>query len=179
MRHLISLIYLTAPLLLNFAGFAQAPKATIDPIGIFVERGSTITLTAMATGSSPLGYQWFYQNREIIGARSAVFTLLDARVEQSGIYSVVVSNSEGTTQASSSVIIWKPATKPPFLQVSRMGERVHFRVLEVEPFGRYTLEQSIDSSNWETVFSMNSTTNELQITHPILPGARLFRLVSP
>ena len=54
--------------------------------------GETATLSIAAHGGRPLSYQWFYNSNQIAGATGTNYTIANAQTNQSGYYSVLVSN---------------------------------------------------------------------------------------
>jgi alpha-tubulin suppressor-like RCC1 family protein len=87
---LIFIILIGVPLSL----FAQ-PIITTPPTNQVVAVGGTLTLSVTATGSGPLFYQWFKDNRQLPGATSSTLTILNAGMTNSGNYYVVVTNAGG------------------------------------------------------------------------------------
>lgn len=58
--------------------------------------GSTLKLESYASGNAPLFYQWRRDGVEVPGATNRTFKLVNLQTNQSGNYSVVVSNAVGT-----------------------------------------------------------------------------------
>ena len=95
---------------------AIAPSIVGNPVGANVFEGTDIQLTVIATGTTPLSYQWFKGEDIIEGATSSSLTLTEATVEQSGSYSVRVTNEAGeATSEPVEVAIRKPVD-PNLLQ---------------------------------------------------------------
>jgi uncharacterized membrane protein YdfJ with MMPL/SSD domain len=57
-------------------------------------------MEAKATGSGPIAFQWQFDGTNLPGATNATLILSNITPAQAGKYSVVVSNSFGTTQSS-------------------------------------------------------------------------------
>jgi hypothetical protein len=83
---------------------AIAPAVTVAPTSTNIECSGTATLTASATGSLPLRYQWYNPSSVAItsGTNS---TLILTNLHQAGAYSVVVANAAGTASAAATVNI--------------------------------------------------------------------------
>lgn len=60
-----------------------------------LEVGQALTLTATARGAGTLGYQWFRNDEEIIGANSATYSVPSSVEQNTGIYRVEISNAYG------------------------------------------------------------------------------------
>ena len=84
------------------AGSAGMCKAVLPPAILtlasrhYLALGSNQTLMASAIGTPPLTYQWLFNGATLTGAINAAFTLGPAETNQSGIYSVMVSNAYGS-----------------------------------------------------------------------------------
>jgi kumamolisin len=75
---------------------APLPSATV------VNGSSPITLTALATGSSP-EFQWYLNGVAIAGATNSTETVYPTAANQ-GVYAVTVTNSAGTATASAETL---------------------------------------------------------------------------
>ena len=81
------------------------PTITAQPTGQSASVGSTVTLMVVATGSPLLSYQWYFNGTNLIaGATNATLILSNLQSTNSGNYSVVVSNSEGTTVSTNALL---------------------------------------------------------------------------
>lgn len=77
---------------------AQSPTFTAQPPAqLAVDFGADLKLTAAATGSGDLEYQWFCNGELIPGATSASYVVPHAVTAHSGSYRVAVHNLAGTT----------------------------------------------------------------------------------
>src|SRR5205823_6345034 len=105
------------------------PVLTQQPSSQLAPSGANLTLTASATGASPLSYQWYYNSVALAGKTNASLSLLAVTVGQSGTYSITVSNSLGTaTSAPAEIVILNaPAiTTQPQSQLGGVGGSVTF-----------------------------------------------------
>ncbi len=72
---------------------------TIQPTNTFASTNDPVTFTVVATGSSPLGYQWYYTTAinipsvPIPGANGSSYFIPSADGTNNGFYSVVVTNN--------------------------------------------------------------------------------------
>jgi len=60
-----------------------------------VAAGGTVNLSVEATGTAPLGFQWFKNGGMISGATASTLTAGNASPANSGVYYVAVSNATG------------------------------------------------------------------------------------
>lgn len=94
--------------LLVAATVLRAATATVTE---GVSKGVTISVTA--NGTMPFSYQWRKAQpnqapQPIAGATAATFVIPNPKVTDSGIYSVVVSNSAGSTVSDDAVVTVRP-----------------------------------------------------------------------
>ncbi len=82
------------------------PTVTVSPATTNVQCGTGATLTANATGTAPLGYQWYNNlTNAISGATNATLVLTNLHLAQLGNYRVVVTNAAGAATNFGSVNI--------------------------------------------------------------------------
>ncbi|MGA3284586.1 MAG: LamG-like jellyroll fold domain-containing protein [Verrucomicrobiota bacterium] len=76
-----------------------APFITQQPQSLTVTQGQTGTFTVTALGTAPLSYQWLYYGQPILEETNASLVISNAQSTAAGVYSVVVSNSFGSTNS--------------------------------------------------------------------------------
>lgn len=69
-----------------------APTFTVQPADTTVASGRALQLYAVATGSTPLSYQWFKDGVSIAGANSQALIVDPANTTNNGSYTLQVSN---------------------------------------------------------------------------------------
>lgn len=72
------------------------PAITSGPTSATTVTGRPVSFTVTATGAATLAYQWAKDGQPILGALGATFTLFQPRVEDSGDYTVTITNPNGT-----------------------------------------------------------------------------------
>lgn len=74
------------------------PSITVQPVNESLLIGSNLTLSVTATGTGPLGYNWLFNQSNVLqtGA-SSIFTLNGVGTNNAGAYSVIVTNAYGGT----------------------------------------------------------------------------------
>src|SRR5579863_2174030 len=86
-------------------GALAAPSITLQPQSTSVSVGSSATFTVVAQGTQPLIYQWLLNGAPLAGATSAAYTLSPALLQDnSGTYSVIISNSAGRITSQTAVL---------------------------------------------------------------------------
>jgi hypothetical protein len=93
------------------------PSFTRQPIGQTLAAGLTLTLSAEAAGSEPLGYQWYKDGTPLAGQTNVVLTVNRAQTTDSGLYTLLVSNSGGAVPSSPAVVVVYPPGQPPATQL--------------------------------------------------------------
>jgi hypothetical protein len=127
----------------NSGGWVISDNATLNvvaPPSILTQpqsqtaiQNDNVSFSAVASGTAPLGYQWFF-NGASMGASGTNATLALTRVKankQSGSYFVVLTNSFGSaTSAVATLTVLVPPTiaTPPQSQTVASGQNTSFTV---------------------------------------------------
>ena len=88
----------SAPAVFTVSNFA--PVILAGPQSQTLSAGSTATFTVTAGGTAPLAYQWLLAGAPITGASGTTYALSNAQTNNSGSYSVVVTNVAGSVTSS-------------------------------------------------------------------------------
>jgi RHS repeat-associated protein len=107
------------------------PSLTVQPISQTVTQGCNVSFTVVATGSSPLTYQWWFNGTNLAAATGTLVMLTNVQPTQAGSYSVVISNLAGWAGSSNAVlavIVPPTITNQPASQVVCIGDSVGFTV---------------------------------------------------
>lgn len=75
------------------------PGITSPPQSQTATEGNTVIFTVGATGTSPLSYQWQFFNTNLPGATDSTLTLSSVTTNQAGPYTVLITNTVGTTSS--------------------------------------------------------------------------------
>lgn len=96
-------------LTVTFASVNQTllPQTIQAPTNQTVLTGSAVTFTEIASGYSPLSYQWLQNSNPIAGATSYFLTLANVQATNDGNYSVTVTNIYGATNSTSATLVVK------------------------------------------------------------------------
>jgi len=90
------------------------PVLTTQPVGGIYLAGTNFTLSAAATGTPPYNWQWNTNGVPIYGATSPTYTVNNAQTNDSGDYTVTITNLAGS--ATSSVAVVAVGYAPVILQ---------------------------------------------------------------
>lgn len=85
-----------------------APQITTQPAGKMAFVGSTVQLTSVASGTEPLVYQWQKDGTNISSATSPYIILLEVTTNDTGSYSLVVSNAFGSVVSEPALLTVNP-----------------------------------------------------------------------
>ena len=89
----------------------NTPVFTTQPSSQAVSLGGTLVLSAAATGTPAPTFQWRRNGSNISGATGATLTLSNVQAGDAGTYTVVATNSSGsTTSAEAIVMVSAPST---------------------------------------------------------------------
>jgi hypothetical protein len=72
--------------------------------------GKTASFSIAATGTAPLKYQWKFNGANLASATNAALTLSNVTTNQTGTYSVAVSNTAGSTNSTATLMVYATAS---------------------------------------------------------------------
>ncbi len=98
-----------------------APALTQAPSPQAVRAGSDVALSAAVLGTPPLAYQWLFQGTNLAGATKVTLSLSEVQPSASGVYSLLVSNTYGSTQVNLSLTVTDAA---PYIATQPSGASV-------------------------------------------------------
>jgi alpha-tubulin suppressor-like RCC1 family protein/nitrogen fixation protein FixH len=107
------------------------PSIGIQPQSQTINAGEVATFTVVATGTVPLGYQWYFNNTALAGETSAILTLANVTAANAGEYTVKVSNGTGEITSAAAVLIvntFPSITTQPQSQTIEAGGTATFTV---------------------------------------------------
>jgi len=83
---------------------ALVPRITGQPAGSSVDPGNPVTLSVVAEGTPVPTYQWYRNGSILTGKTAAILSIPSAAAGDAGSYTVVVSNSAGSTESAAVTI---------------------------------------------------------------------------
>ena len=96
---------------------AAAPSIVAQPTGASVSAAQTVTFAVVASGSSPLHYQWRL-NGTAVGDDASTYIIASAQDSDAGTYTVTVSNPGGSV-TSDAVILSVSGSNGPNLAAGK------------------------------------------------------------
>ena len=85
------------------------PAITTAPASATTVAGRQVSFSVLATGAPTLRYQWAKDDVDILGALSATLTIFSPRVQDSGQYTVTITNPDGKAKSSAATLTVTPA----------------------------------------------------------------------
>lgn len=90
----------------------SAPTITLHPVAQTAAAGDEVTFSVIATGTSPLTYQWAKDGVPIAGATSDLHRIPAAATDDAGAYTVTVSNACGAATSNAATLTVTPPVAP-------------------------------------------------------------------
>ena len=152
------------------------PTITVQPKSYNTNVGATVTFSVQASGTPPLSYQWRKDGQNIASATLTSYVLSGVQVDDSGRYSVQVSNPAGAASSTNAILNVGTAptitTRPGNVTVV-VGQRASFNVTATgTPLNYYwrkgsTLIQGATNAtlSFETVVKANAGTFTVQVSN--------------
>jgi pectate lyase len=82
-----------------------APAITAQPAGQTVTGGGTAVFNAAASGTSPLSYQWYYNNSIVLPGKTTTQLIVNpVSTNDAGLYSLNVSNAFGQARSTNATL---------------------------------------------------------------------------
>ena len=100
-----------------------------------VATGGSVIFSVTANGTAPFGYQWKKAGANIAGATAGTYQILNAQTANAGNYTVLVSNSAGSTTSDQGILtvsasaIAPGITTQPLSRAVTAGSTVAFSVV--------------------------------------------------
>jgi hypothetical protein len=108
------------------------PSITTQPTSATVIQGGSATFSVTAAGTTPLGYQWYFNGTNLlVGATNFTLTITNIQITNTGNYFVVVSNVIGgvtSTNVSLTVLVPPAITTQPTNVTVIQGSNATFSV---------------------------------------------------
>lgn len=145
------------------------PSITTQPANQFVDVGGTASFSVGAAGTSPLTYQWHFNESALAGKTNPSLSLMNVQLTNVGLYSVRVTNLFGSVTSRSATLaiprvraFSRIAALPDHtvaLHVTGRVDSVYQNYFELFP-----LEDSTNLVQWAaltTLLRTNANTNDL------------------
>lgn len=150
---------------------------TQQPRSADVYQGENVTLSVRTLGDGPLSYQWFLNDRPLQGATDRNLNLYNLSDEQTGIYTVEVSNESSTAFSQEALVSIKPL---PSLQLSWLtpAARLDGSALSSAEIEAYYIEYGNSLDNMNQTIMADGGNNTEHTLQNLLPGTYYLRIAT-
>jgi polygalacturonase len=111
---------------------AVPPGIATQPTNSTATAGQNASFSVVATGTAPLGYQWYFNTNTVLtAATNASLTLTNVQSANAGTYSVIITNMAGSITSSvvTLIVLLPPGiTTQPANQTITIGQNASFTV---------------------------------------------------
>jgi hypothetical protein len=126
----------------------NTPVIMVQPAGRTVATNGSTYLGVVVAGVHPLLYQWHFNGVDLPGETAPILSLDHLTTDQSGSYSVMVSNGNGGTVSDVAVLkVADTGDAPRFVAVGSSEWLVDFKILG-DPGRIRRIESSTNLTNW-------------------------------
>jgi hypothetical protein len=165
-----------------------APTIIQQPQSQSVLAGATVSFSVTAGGTGPFTYHWQKDSVAINGATNSMYTIAMAVVNDTGAYTVIVSNGSGSTSSQAATLMVNVLTGSAINRtISTNGSNFAISLVVVPPAGTpgYMVEEILPAGFSANNISADGTwdaTNHVIIWGPFwdgLPRNLTYTLVPP
>ena len=153
----------SAPAMLTVNSGGIGPVITNPTTNLSITYGQPAAFSVVATGSTPILYQWFLNGTNLPGATTATFTITSANPSNAGAYSLVASNSFGTATNLAGTL----SVSHALLTVTALNASRPYGATNPVFIGTIAGVQNGD--NIMATYATTATTNSAVGTYPIVP----------
>ena len=134
------------------------PVISSQPASQAAQVGSPVTFVVRAEGTG-LTYQWRFNGNVISGAAGSSYTLPSAREDDSGFYSVVVTNGAGGVASANAQLLVVPPPDPsnaPTIALLKDGQGAFTLSFASRAGYNYFVQTNADfgTTNWGTILTV-------------------------
>ena len=173
----------SAPATMTVTSSGSAPGIVTQPNGVSVLAGKNAAFNVVASGTGPLSYQWLRGSTSLTndsvysGVNTNTLTLTGVSPANIGSYSVVITNSLGSTNSASVPL---DVQLPPALSFTRGPNGLQLSGNTVTGLTYVVMATTNLNSPW-TPIATNTTTGSggLTFTNPVSGGNQFLRLQFP
>ena len=146
---------------------AIAPTIDTPPQSQSVKAGSNVTFTVTASGLPPPNYQWRFNSATIAGATNNSYLRPNVTTNDSGNYSVVVTNLAGSLTSANALLTVTPLAPLVLTNTALLaGNQLRF-FISGEPGVNVTIWRSDDLTHWIFVTNVANPTGTIEFTEAI------------
>ncbi|WP_197486065.1 immunoglobulin domain-containing protein, partial [Oleiphilus sp. HI0061] len=130
---------------------------TQQPYSQEINAGESVDLTVRTSGDGPFSYQWLFNGEELVGANSQDLSISNAGIEDTGLYSVVVSNASSEAYSQEALVSVNSLPSSLELSWSAPSTREDGSALESSEISAYVIEYAYNNTELNQSIRINST----------------------
>ncbi len=143
------------------------PRITNQPQNQMILAGESLTLSVGAEGTSPLHFQWRFNETNLAGATTPVLMISNAQPADAGTYRVAISNVYGAIVSAAAVVNVASAGSP-ILRRPEIELPDRFRFQLAGPTNRvYVIEALSDLASWVPLATLTNTSGTAGFTDTV------------
>ena len=155
------------------------PSITSQPQSQTQSIGSSAVFTVSATGVAPLNYLWHFNGASISGATASTYTRNTVTTSDAGSYSVVITNSLGSTTSSNAVLTVNLSPMRLLTITSNADQTISMSwSLDAGVTYSFQYKNSLLDATWTTLSNYLSTSTTLTTTDALTNSQRAYRLLN-
>ncbi|MEO6183713.1 MAG: immunoglobulin domain-containing protein, partial [Verrucomicrobiota bacterium] len=143
------------------------PYLTMQPQGQTSKTGSNVTFAVISGGTTNLVYQWRFNGGNIPGATGSNYTRANLTTNDTGNYSVMISNAFGNVTSSNALLTVTQPIPPQFANPTIVNGNQLKLVLAGEPGVSITIWKSDDLVAWQSVTNLANPIGTVEYVTPI------------
>jgi autotransporter-associated beta strand protein len=163
-------------------GVPSGPTITSHPQSRTNHAGTSATFTVAATGSDPLGYQWYFQNfGNPVGGNSASYTKVNVQAGDAGNYFVVVTNGLGSaTSGLAALTVVPPPSLAPLIGAGTPEVNISWPAIPGQAY-QVWYNTNLATANWYLLTNVVAAGPSVSVTAnpPVGDPQRYFRVLVP
>lgn len=150
----------------------------VQPQQVFTPAGSAVTLVATdLIGTGPFAFRWAFEGNPLDRATNAVLTLSNLQTDQSGLYSVTLSNQYGSVTNATRLSVQPPSFNLASTNLYLSPDGFHFQLDSVFATNAVLVLASQDGIGWVPILTNPPATGSVRLLDPraIDHAARYYR----
>ncbi len=132
------------------AAGTTGPSLTSQLTNKLAVAGQPVNFGITAAGTGPLTYQWQFNGANLVSATNATLTMSNVSTDETGAYSVMVSNVAGSTNSNPATLMVYATTAANLTPAVHASGQFGLTVAGVPGYS-YAVQASTDLVNWVSI----------------------------
>jgi hypothetical protein len=151
---------------------------TQHPVTQTLDEGGNLLLDVLAEGSGPISYQWLFEGEAIEGQNSSSLAIPNAAQENTGSYSVRVSNSAGEVHSNDAFVTVNRLPVSIQFSWNSPSQREDGSLLEENEIYAHIIEYGNNSTSLDQSRTIVNNGSYLFTIHDVPPGKLYARIAA-